>query len=117
MSEITVVGSADRTGWAPLTDAPGRPRRRGVRSTSSRRATKRSRAACGNESPTRGHSSGRTTRSPTSWRIADVEADDGRVLHLGAGDIFVTPKGSKGTWRIHETVAKMLHDLHGRADR
>ena len=25
MSEITVVGSANRTGWTPLTDAPGLP--------------------------------------------------------------------------------------------
>src|SRR5437870_10745267 len=31
---------------------------------------------------------------------ADVEADDGRVLPLREGDVLVTPKGSKGTWRI-----------------
>jgi len=107
MSEITVVGSADRTGWAPLTDAPGRlpsPGREVDVFTS------------GDEAFT----CGLWEREPDTWSFerpydevayilegsADVEADDGRVLHLGAGDIFVTPKGSKGTWRIHETVAK-----------
>jgi len=30
------------------------------------------------------------------------------VLRLGAGDIFVTPKGSNGTWRVQETLAKFF---------
>ena len=37
---------------------------------------------------------------------ADVEADDGRVLPLREGDVLVTPKGSKGTWRIASTLTK-----------
>jgi hypothetical protein len=107
MSEITVVSSADRTGWAPLTDPPGRlpsPGREVDVFTS------------GDEAFT----CGLWEREPDTWSFerpydevayilegsADVETDDGRVLHLRAGDIFVTPKGSKGTWRIHETVAK-----------
>ena len=30
------------------------------------------------------------------------------MLRVGAGDVFVTPKGSKGTWHVHETVAKFF---------
>jgi uncharacterized cupin superfamily protein len=37
---------------------------------------------------------------------ADIETDDGRVLTIGPGDVLVTPKGSKGTWRIRETIRK-----------
>jgi len=37
---------------------------------------------------------------------AEVESEDGRLLGLGAGDVMVTPTGSKGTWRIGETITK-----------
>ena len=109
MSEIAVVSSADRTDWAPLTDPPGRlpsPGREIDVFTS------------GDEAFT----CGLWEREPDTWSFerpydevayilegsADVESDDSRVLSLGAGDVFVTPKGSKGTWRIHETIAKFF---------
>ena len=37
---------------------------------------------------------------------ADVEADDGTVHTIGPGDVLITPTGSAGTWRIHETIVK-----------
>ena len=109
MSEITVVSSVDRTGWASLTDPPGRlpsPGREVDVFTS------------GDDAFT----CGLWEREPDTWSFerpydevayilegsADVETENGQVLHLSAGDIFVTPKGSKGTWRIHETVAKFF---------
>ena len=37
---------------------------------------------------------------------ADIEEPDGTVHTVRAGDVLVTPKGSKGTWRIRETIVK-----------
>jgi uncharacterized cupin superfamily protein len=116
MSEITVLRSADRTAWTSLTDPPGRlpsPGREIDAFTS------------GDEAFT----SGLWEREPDSWSFerpydevayilegsADVESDDGRVLRLGPGDVFVTPKGSKGTWRIHETIVKFFAIYSGGA--
>ncbi len=44
--------------------------------------------------------------------VADIETDDGRMLRVEAGDVLVTPKGSKGTWHIRETLVKFyaIHD-------
>jgi uncharacterized cupin superfamily protein len=28
------------------------------------------------------------------------------VVTVGQGDVLITPKDSKGTWRIHETLVK-----------
>jgi uncharacterized protein len=109
MTEITVVRSADRSGWATLTDPPGRIPSPGREVDV---------FASGDEAFT----CGLWEREPDTWSFerpydevayilegsADVETEDGQVLHLGAGDIFVTPKGSKGTWRIHQTVAKVF---------
>jgi hypothetical protein len=39
---------------------------------------------------------------------ADIETEDGRVLSVGPGDVFVTPKGTKGVWHIKETVVKLF---------
>jgi hypothetical protein len=43
---------------------------------------------------------------------ADIEEPDGTVHTVRAGDVLVTPKGSKGTWRIRETIVKFyaIHD-------
>jgi uncharacterized protein len=107
MSQITVVSSADRTGWAWLTDPPGRlpsPGREVDVFTSDDEA----------------FTCGLWEREPDTWSFerpydevayilegaAEIDTDEGRVLPLGAGDIFVTPKGSKGTWRVHETITK-----------
>jgi uncharacterized cupin superfamily protein len=38
--------------------------------------------------------------------VADIETPDGRMLRVEAGDVLVTPKGSKGTWHIRETLVK-----------
>ena len=116
MSEITVLRSADRRAWTSLTDPPGRlpsPGRELDAFTS------------GDEAFT----SGLWEREPDSWSFerpydevayilegsADVESDDGRALRLGPGDVFVTPKGSKGTWRIHKTIGKFFAIYSGGA--
>ena len=39
---------------------------------------------------------------------ATIETDDGRTLPLGPGDVFITPKGSKGAWRITDTITKFF---------
>ena len=116
MPEVTVLSSADRTTWAALSDPPGRvpsPGREIDAFTSADRA----------------FTCGLWERKPDTWSFerpydevayilegsADVETDDGRVLHLGGGDIFVTPNGSKGTWRVHETIAKFFAIYSGGA--
>jgi uncharacterized cupin superfamily protein len=107
MAEITVVSSADRSSWTALVDPPGQipsPGREVVAFTSGDQA----------------FTCGFWEREPDTWSFerphdevayflegsADIDTDDGRTLHVGAGDVLVTPKGSKGTWRVHETVAK-----------
>jgi uncharacterized cupin superfamily protein len=109
MPEITVLSSDDRSSWVSLVRPPGRlpsPGREIDAFTS------------GDGTFTCGF----WEREPDTWSFerpydevayilegsADVETDDGRVLGLRAGDVFVTPMGSKGTWRIHETVAKFF---------
>jgi uncharacterized cupin superfamily protein len=37
---------------------------------------------------------------------ADIETPDGTVHTVRAGDVLITPKGTKGTWRIKETIVK-----------
>jgi uncharacterized cupin superfamily protein len=116
MPEITVLSSADRTKWASLADPPGRQPSTGREIDA---------FTSGDEAFT----CGLWEREPDTWSFerpydevayilegsADVETDDGRVLHLGAGDVFVTPKGSKGTWRIHDTIAKFFTIYSGGA--
>ncbi|MEA2522758.1 MAG: uncharacterized protein QOI81_2404 [Actinomycetota bacterium] len=38
---------------------------------------------------------------------ADIEFDDGSLFTLEAGDVVVTPFGSKGVWRVRERVSKL----------
>ncbi len=38
--------------------------------------------------------------------VADIETEDGPMLRVEAGDVLVTPRGSKGTWHIRETLVK-----------
>lgn len=44
---------------------------------------------------------------------AEVELDDGRVFTLGAGDVLVTPFGTKGVWRVRERVRKLYAIYEG----
>lgn len=109
MAEISVVRGTDRTGWAPLVDPPGRI------------------PSAGRDldvfvSGDGAFSCGFWEREPDRWSferphdevalilegVADIEAEDGRMLRAGAGDILVTPKGSKGAWDVHETIVKFL---------
>ena len=39
---------------------------------------------------------------------AEIVTDDVRVLSLGPGAVLTTPMGSKGTWRITETLTKFF---------
>jgi len=109
MPEITVLSSTDRTSWASLTDPPGNEPSPG-----------REIDAFTSDDET--FTCGLWEREPDTWSFerpydevayilegsADVETDDGGVLSLSAGDVFVTPKGSKGTWHVHDTVAKFF---------
>ncbi len=40
--------------------------------------------------------------------VADIETEDGRVLSVGPGDVFVTAKGTKGVWHVKETIVKFF---------
>jgi hypothetical protein len=109
MPEITVLSSSDRTSWASLTDPPGNQPSPG-----------REIDAFSSDDET--FTCGLWEREPDTWSFerpydevayilegaADVETDDGGVLHLSAGDVFITPKGSKGTWHVQETLAKFF---------
>ncbi|MEP7059893.1 MAG: cupin domain-containing protein [Actinomycetota bacterium] len=44
---------------------------------------------------------------------ADIEFEDGSVFTLGAGDVMVTPFGTKGTWRVRERVTKLYAIYEG----
>lgn len=36
----------------------------------------------------------------------DEETEDGEMLRIQAGDVMVTPKGSRGIWHTRETIVK-----------
>ena len=109
MSVITVVGSTDRDGWTQMDDPPGQIpsawRDLTVFSSGSGAFT-----------------TGLWEREPDTWAFeraydevamilkgtADIETEDGTTLHVGAGDVLVTPKGTKGVWRVHETLVKFF---------
>jgi len=107
MSGMRVVRSADRDGWTALVDPPG-----AIPSAGSEITAFTSR----NGSFTCGF----WEREPDAWPFArahdevayvlsgsaEIETAEGRTLEVGPGDVLVTPNGSKGTWRIHETLLK-----------
>jgi uncharacterized cupin superfamily protein len=110
-TEIRVIGSGDRAAWSALVDPPGEAGTGG-----SERATFED----------GGFSTGLWTREPDTWSFerpydevalilageADIEEPDGTVHTVRAGDVLVTPEGSKGAWRIRETIVKFyaIHD-------
>ena len=107
MAKITVVSSAGREGWSALVDPPGTipsgGNERGVFTSADEAFT-----------------TGLWEREPDTWSferpydeialilsgVADIETEDGETLRIQAGDVMVTPKGSKGTWHIRETIVK-----------
>ena len=107
MAQIRVVRGGDREGWAALVDPPGDIPSPG-----------REREAF--TAPDGAFTTGFWEREPDTWSferpyhevalilegLADVEEPDGTVHTVRAGDVLITPKGSKGTWRIHEKVVK-----------
>ena len=106
-TEISVVRSVDRGDWTALVDPPGI-----IPSGGSERELFA--AASGS------FTTGFWEREPDTWSferpyhevafilsgVADIETQDGRMLRVGAGDVLITPKGSKGTWHIRETLLK-----------
>ncbi len=108
MTEMSVVRTNDRSSWTALKDPPG-----AIGSGGREREIF--------TSPDGAFTCGVWEREPDTWSFerpydevayilegdADIETDDGRKLRLGPGDILVTPNGSKGTWQIRETLAKV----------
>jgi uncharacterized cupin superfamily protein len=104
---IGVVRSADRAGWTPLSDPPGEAGTGGAETTAF-------------TSPDGRLTVGLWTREPDTWSFerpydevalilegdAQMEGGDGRVHRLLPGTLVVTPNGSKGRWRIAETLTK-----------
>ena len=104
---ITVIRSAGREGWSALVDPPGE-----IPSTGAERPAFTS--ADGS------FTTGLWEREPDTWTFerpydeiavilsgaAELEEPDGTVHPLRPGDVMITPKGSKGTWRITETIVK-----------
>jgi uncharacterized cupin superfamily protein len=105
--QICVLSSAERSGWSPLVDPPGAipsPGRE-IEAFASIDAA---------------FTCGLWEREPDTWSFerpydevayvlagsAQIETDDGRVLPVGAGDVLVTPNGSKGTWRVIDPLVK-----------
>jgi uncharacterized cupin superfamily protein len=107
MGEIRVVHGGDRGDWTALVDPPGQipsPGREHEAFTS----------------PDGAFTTGFWEREPDTWSFerpyhevalilegeADIEEPDGTIHTVRAGDVLITPKGSKGTWRIRETIVK-----------
>jgi uncharacterized protein len=106
MSTITVVGEGARA-WAALVDPPG------ALGTSGREAS-----VFATEDGA--FTTGFWQREPDTWSFerpyhevalilageADIETDNGVRHTVRAGDVLITPKGSRGTWHIKETIVK-----------
>ncbi len=109
MSEIRVVSSADRDGWTEMADPPGE-------------IPSAWRDLTILESGGGAFTTGLWEREPDTWPLertydevavilegsADIETDDGTMLHVGPGDVLVTPKGSRGVWHVRETIVKFF---------
>jgi uncharacterized protein len=101
------VRSADRGAWMALLDPPG-----AIPSGGTEHEVFTSAAGA--------FTTGFWEREPDTWSFerpydevalilsgsADIETSDGQMLRVGSGDVLITPKGSKGTWHIHETLLK-----------
>jgi uncharacterized cupin superfamily protein len=88
-----------------------------IRRARSRQPTPSARSS---RAPTAGSLPACWEREPDTWSFerpyhevalilqarAEIETPEGDVLEVGPGDVLITPKGSKGTWRIHETLVQ-----------
>ena len=106
MSQIRVIRESERA-WRPLVDPPGEIPSGGDETESFTSADG-------------SFTTGFWRREPDTWSFerpyhevalilagrADIETPDGEVHSVQAGDVLITPKGSKGTWRITETIVK-----------
>ena len=107
MARVTLARSSERDGWSPLADPPG------VRGSG---GAEREIFA----SPDGRFAAGLWEREPDTWSFerphdevsfiisgaAEIETPSGQLHRIGPGAVFVTPRGSKGTWRILEPVVK-----------
>lgn len=105
MTRVSLARSSDRDGWSPLVDPPGEHGSAGAEIEFFR---------CG------AFAAGFWEREPDTWSFerphdevafivagsAEVETPAGNTLEIGPGDLLVTPRGSKGTWRISEPIVK-----------
>ncbi len=104
---IKVIHTAGRDGWSALVDAPGEMGAPGAEMGVL-------------ESEDGRFITGLWEREPDTWSFerphhevalilageADIETPEGEVHTVKAGDLLVTPKGAKGTWRIKEKIVK-----------
>ena len=107
MSEMRVVRTNERGGWTPLVDPPGQIPSGGSEISAFTSADQT-------------FTCGLWSRDPDTWSFerpydevayilsgaAEMDTANGRTITLGAGDVLVTPNGSKGTWRITEPLTK-----------
>jgi uncharacterized cupin superfamily protein len=114
MDPMRVVRSTDRTGWTALVDPPGEMPSGGSEITAF-------------TSENGSFTCGFWEREPDTWSFsrpydevafvlagsAEVETDDGRTLSVRAGDVLVTPNGSKGTWHVREPLLKCFAIYEG----
>lgn len=103
--EIRVLSSGSRAGWRQLVNPPGEAGTGGAEA---------------DVFATGPFTTGLWEREPDTWSFerpyheiamilageADIETPDGAVHSVRAGDVLITPKGTKGTWRIKETIVK-----------
>jgi uncharacterized cupin superfamily protein len=103
--EIRVMSTVGRDAWRALVDPPGEIPSGGAEA---------------DVFATGPFTTGLWEREPDTWSFerpyheialilageADIETPDGALHTVKKGDILVTPKGSKGTWRIKEKIVK-----------
>jgi uncharacterized cupin superfamily protein len=106
MTSIQVIREGERT-WRSLVDPPGAIPSEGA-------------DADAFTSPGGSFTTGFWRREPDTWSFerpyhevalilagrATIETDDGEIVRIEAGDVLITPRGSRGTWHITETIVK-----------
>jgi uncharacterized cupin superfamily protein len=108
-TRITLVRSVGRDGWSALVDPPGAIPSGGAERSAFTSVDGR-------------FTTGLWEREPDTWSFerpydevalilsgaAEIEEPDGTVHRVGPGDVLITPKGSRGTWHITETIVKFF---------